>query len=126
MKLSVHSQESCTRLDPLRLYTTLWRPRMAARDDLAGMRILVDTYNLRLPTGTGIKTYGLSLIEALQRLQVEVSLLTDIRMPKTKYPQLDEVLMYDVKPSVRPRWRRVTTLGLGGLRGVFNRRKAEC
>ena len=36
---------------------------MEARGDLAGMRILVDTYNLRLPTGTGIKTYGLSLIE---------------------------------------------------------------
>src|SRR5215468_5145345 len=81
--------------------TDLWRPRMAARDDLAGMRILVDTYNLRLPTGTGIKTYGLSLIEALQRLQVEISLLTDIRMPKTRYPQLDEVLIYDVKSAVR-------------------------
>ena len=45
---------------------------MEARGDLAGMRILVDTYNLRLPTGTGIKTYGLSLIEALCYLQVDV------------------------------------------------------
>jgi glycosyltransferase involved in cell wall biosynthesis len=98
---------------------------MVARGDLAGMRILVDTYNLRLPTGTGIKTYGLSLIEALQRLQVEVSLLTDVRKPKTRYPQLDEVLIYDVKPAVRQRWWRVATAGLRGLRGVFKRPRAE-
>jgi glycosyltransferase involved in cell wall biosynthesis len=98
---------------------------MEARGDLAGMRILVDTYNLRLPTGTGIKTYGLSLIEALQRLQVEVSLLTDVRKPKTRYPQLDEVLIYDVKPAVRQRWWRVATAGLRGLRGVFKRPRAE-
>jgi glycosyltransferase involved in cell wall biosynthesis len=98
---------------------------VVVRDDLAGMRILVDTYNLRLSTGTGIKTYGLSLIEALQRLQVEVSLLTDVRKPKTKYPQLDEVLLYDVKPAVRQRWWRVATAGLRGLRGVFKRPRAE-
>jgi hypothetical protein len=98
---------------------------MVARGDLAGMRILVDTYNLRLLTGTGIKTYGLSLIEALQRLQVEVSLLTDVRKPKTRYPQLDEVLIYDVKPAVRQRWWRAATAGLRGLRGVFKRPSPE-
>ena len=98
---------------------------MEARGDLAGMRILVDTYNLRLPTGTGIKTYGLSLIEALQRLQVDVGLLTDVHKPKTRYPQLEAVLMYDVNQAVRQRWWRVTTAGLRGLRGLFNRLRAE-
>ena len=95
------------------------------RDDLAGMRILVDTYNLRLSTGTGIKTYGLSLVEALQHLQGDVSLLTDVRKPKTRYPQLEAVLMYDVNQAVRQRWWRVTTAGLRGLRGLFNRLRAE-
>ena len=98
---------------------------MVARGDLAGMRILVDTYNLRLPTGTGVKTYGMSLIEALQQLEVDVSLLTDVRMPKTKYHQLEEVLMYDVKPAVRQRWWRVATLRFRRLRGVVNRLRAE-
>src|SRR5262244_3329883 len=99
---------------------------MEARGDLAGMRILVDTYNLRLPTGTGIKTYGLSLIEALQRLQVEISLLTDIRKSKTRYPQLDEVLVYDAKPRVRQRWLRAGTSGLFLLKSVFKQSKVEC
>ena len=98
---------------------------MVMRDDLAGMRILVDTYNLRLSTGTGIKTYGLSLVEALQHLQGDVSLLTDVRKPKTRYPQLEAVLMYDVNQAVRQRWWRVTTAGLRGLRGLFNRLRAE-
>jgi glycosyltransferase involved in cell wall biosynthesis len=98
---------------------------MEARGNLAGVRILVDTYNIRLPTGTGIKTYGLSLIEALQRLQVEISLLTDIRKPKTKYPQLDAVLIYDAKPWVRQRWWRAETLGLFLLKSVFKQLKVE-
>src|SRR5262249_25518146 len=111
---------------PLRLSITLWRPHMEARGNLAGVRILVDTYNLRLPTGTGIKTYGLSLIEALQRLQVEISLLTDIRKSKTRYPQLDEVLVYDAKPRVRQRWLRAGTSGLFLLKSVFKQSKVEC
>src|SRR4030095_15114660 len=98
---------------------------MEARGNLAGVRILVDTYNLRLPTGTGIKTYGLSLIEALQRLQGEVRLLTDIRKPKTRYPQLDEVLIYDAQPRVKQRWLRAGTLGLSLLKSIFKPSKVE-
>jgi glycosyltransferase involved in cell wall biosynthesis len=97
---------------------------METRGDLAGMRILVDTYNLRLSTGTGIKMYGLSLIEALQQLEVDVSLLTDIGM-KTKYPQLEEVLMYDVKESVRQRWWHIALLEFRKLRDVVDRLRAE-
>jgi glycosyltransferase involved in cell wall biosynthesis len=96
---------------------------METRGDLAGMRILVDTYNLRLSTGTGIKMYGLSLIEALQQLEVDVSLLTDFAM-KTKYRQLEEVLIYDVKESVRQRWWHIALLRLRKLRGVVNRLRA--
>jgi len=92
---------------------------------LSGLRILVDSYNLRLPHGTGIKTYGRGLIEALRGLQAELSLLTDIRKPRTKHAELNEVLLYDV-PRTRNRlsWRGVAA-AFAALRGVWGRQSAE-
>ena len=44
--------------------------------DLKGLNVLVDGYNLELPTGTGLKTYGLTLIDGLQLLGAHVDVLT--------------------------------------------------
>lgn len=57
--------------------------------------ILIDAYNLRLKQGSGIKTYGLSLLEAISRLGLSASLLTDRPVPRTRLRHLHEVLFAD-------------------------------
>lgn len=68
----------------------------AEPDDMSleGVKVLVDGYNLQLTKGTGIKTYGLSLIEGLNRLGAEV----DILLSRNGYKAneiLDEVFFFD-------------------------------
>lgn len=74
--------------------------------DLAEREILVDTYNLRLQQGSGIKTYGLSLIDALSQHQARVSLLTDRHVPQSRYPILNEVHLFDRAIDHSPRFPR--------------------
>lgn len=45
--------------------------------NLERVNVLVDGYNLRLAQGTGIKSYGVSLIQALTCLNANVSVLVD-------------------------------------------------
>lgn len=61
---------------------------------LNGVKVLVDGYNLQLTKGTGIKTYGLSLIAALDRLGADV----DVLLSRSGYKNnkiLDEVIFFD-------------------------------
>jgi glycosyltransferase involved in cell wall biosynthesis len=61
---------------------------------LAGIKVLVDGYNLQLTKGTGIKTYGLSLVQALTLMDAEV----DVLLSRSGYKAnaiLDEVFFYD-------------------------------
>ncbi|MBW4517543.1 MAG: glycosyltransferase [Timaviella obliquedivisa GSE-PSE-MK23-08B] len=61
---------------------------------LAGVKVLVDGYNLQLPQGTGIKTYGLSLIQALNEMGATV----DVLLGRGGYKGneiLDEVYFFD-------------------------------
>jgi glycosyltransferase involved in cell wall biosynthesis len=61
---------------------------------LEGVRVLVDGYNLQLTKGTGIKTYGLSLIQALNQLGANV----DVLLSRNGYRAnevLDEVYFFD-------------------------------
>ena len=60
-------------------------------------RVLVDSYNLRLKKGSGIKTYGLSLLEALKTLEYNVSLLTDRHVIHDDQ-LLAEVSFFDERP----------------------------
>jgi glycosyltransferase involved in cell wall biosynthesis len=62
--------------------------------DLSGVKVLVDGYNLQLTKGTGIKTYGLSLIEALNQLGAQV----DVLLSRGGYKSneiLDEIFFFD-------------------------------
>ncbi|MGR6035715.1 MAG: glycosyltransferase family 4 protein [Candidatus Nitrosoglobus sp.] len=74
---------------------------------LAEREILVDTYNLRLEQGSGIKTYGLSLINALSQSKAQVSLLTDQHIPKSRYSILDEVHLFDRAINHTPPYPRL-------------------
>jgi glycosyltransferase involved in cell wall biosynthesis len=72
----------------------------AKAQTLEGVKVLVDGYNLQLTKGTGIKTYGLSLLEALDQLQANV----DVLLSRGGYRNnaiLDEVLFFD-NPIERP------------------------
>ncbi len=72
------------------------RPPLVVPADLslAGVKVLVDGYNLQLTKGTGIKTYGLSLVQALTLLGADVDVLLSRSGYKTN-AILDEVFFYD-------------------------------
>lgn len=63
---------------------------------MSAPRVLIDTFNLRLDKGTGIKTYGISLIEALNTLKYSVELLGDRKVREAGNALLDEIAFYDV------------------------------
>ncbi|WP_316434302.1 glycosyltransferase family 1 protein [Leptolyngbya sp. NK1-12] len=69
-------------------------PELETDLNLAGVKVLVDAFNLQLTKGTGIKTYGLSLLEALDRLGAKV----DILLSRSGYKNneiLDEIFFFD-------------------------------
>ena len=63
---------------------------------MSAPRVLIDTFNLRLDKGTGIKTYGVSLIEALNTLGYSVELLGDRKVREARIALLNEIAFYDV------------------------------
>ncbi|NET52449.1 MAG: glycosyltransferase family 4 protein, partial [Merismopedia sp. SIO2A8] len=63
---------------------------------LQGNRIVVDGYNLQLSQGTGVKTYGISLIKALQTLGADISVLFGRDVPNTPNELLNEILFFDI------------------------------
>jgi glycosyltransferase involved in cell wall biosynthesis len=65
---------------------------------LQGLNILVDGYNLEMPTGTGIKTYTISLIQALKFLGANVSVLFSKQTSGNAI--LDEVLFFEVSQKL--------------------------
>lgn len=80
--------------------------------------VLVDAYNLELPHGTGIKTYGMTLIRALRALNIDVSLLYSRNVGKSRSPLLNELLFRDSMffPPERDRMllrRRLVKTALG-------------
>lgn len=66
--------------------------------NLEGAKVLVDGYNLQLKKGTGIKTYGLSLIEALKEMGATVDVLLS-RGGYRSNQVLDEVIFFDNQAS---------------------------
>jgi glycosyltransferase involved in cell wall biosynthesis len=67
--------------------------------NLEGVRVLLDGYNLELRQGTGINTYGLTLLEALRALKATVSILSSSRT--SREPFLNEVLFFDATKERR-------------------------
>lgn len=63
--------------------------------NLQGINVLIDGYNLELIQGTGIKTYGISLIKALTSLEANVDILCS-RYTNTTNSILSEVLFFDI------------------------------
>ena len=69
--------------------------------DPAGLRIGVDGYNLALPRGTGIATYGRSLVHALAALGHPVDALYGLPIDEAASPLLREVEFFDLLQNER-------------------------
>ncbi len=65
--------------------------------NLKNVRVLVDGYNLELLKGTGIKTYGITLIKALTSLKAEIDVLysNNIKPAKQGKNAIEEILFFD-------------------------------
>jgi len=63
------------------------------RQDLANIDILLDSLNLAMPDGTGIKTYGTQLISVLKELGASPELLVSARTSQN--PLIGRALLYD-------------------------------
>jgi glycosyltransferase involved in cell wall biosynthesis len=82
------------RATPIRVTAQPSPPSPTHSPTLTGTKVLVDGYNLQLTAGTGIKTYGTSLIKALRSLGAQVDVLLS-RKGSKKNEILDEVLFFD-------------------------------
>ncbi|MBW4453763.1 MAG: glycosyltransferase family 4 protein [Nostoc indistinguendum CM1-VF10] len=67
---------------------------------LEGINVLVDGYNLEMLQGTGIKTYGVTLVKALTSLGVNVDLLCS-RSSNSINSVLNEALFFDRQNTSR-------------------------
>jgi glycosyltransferase involved in cell wall biosynthesis len=67
--------------------------------NLKGVNVLVDGYNLELSKGTGIKTYGISLIKSLELLEANVNILLSGKY-STINPMLNELLFFDDESKI--------------------------
>ncbi|MCB1582662.1 MAG: glycosyltransferase family 1 protein [Marinicella sp.] len=65
------------------------------------IKILVDGFNLGLKKGSGIKTYGMTLLDAYEILGHDVGVLMDNHFVNGKDALLDEVALFD-QDEVRP------------------------
>jgi len=66
--------------------------------ELGGVNVLVDGYNLEMQKGTGIKTYGVNLVNTLMYLGANVDILCS-RNINTDNAFLNEVLFFDNQSS---------------------------
>lgn len=85
------------------------------------LNILVDGFNLNLKKGSGIKTYGMTLLDAYATMGQDVSVLLDNQFTSGKNSILDEVNLFDqeeIRPVKRfnPEWMRKAK-ALGHLLG---------
>lgn len=74
---------------------------------LKGVNVLVDGYNLELKEGTGVKTYGVTLIKALNLLGANTKVLFSTPI-ETKDSLLQEVLLFDYQKGTAKRWELAT------------------
>ncbi|WP_154223984.1 glycosyltransferase family 4 protein [Marinicella rhabdoformis] len=65
-------------------------------------KILVDGFNLNLKKGSGIKTYGITLLDAYSSMDNQVDVLLDNEFTTGKNVILDEVNLFD-QDEIRPK-----------------------
>ncbi len=95
--------------------------------NLKGINVLVDGYNIELAQGTGIKTYGISLIYALKLLEANIDILFSRGNSSHNDPVLNQVLFFDNsnKNTLKKRLDKISFLKdmVQGASGLFYRAK---
>ena len=82
-------------------------PQTAHRSTSVPLRILLDAYNMGLPHGTGVATYGRHLSRTLKHLGHEVDVLYGGRSVRSASPLMSEVAFFDAaleKPGGHLGW----------------------
>lgn len=62
---------------------------------LQDIKVILDGYNLSLAQGTGVKNYGLTLLDSLQKLKAHTSILYSVHTKKSQNQDLNEILFFD-------------------------------
>lgn len=90
---------------------------------LMNKKILLDTYNLQLIQGTGIKTYSIGLLKALSALQADIHLLFGVNSGYTKNVDLRQIQFFETlaRPSSTNRSYRKKQALYYGLQILFMR-----
>lgn len=86
-------------------------PELSLKD----VRVLVDGYNLGLTQGTGIKTYGTSLVRTLKLMEAVVDVLLNRNSSRTS-AVLDEILFFDEQGKVPNKLAEWVNLAKGLVR----------
>lgn len=86
--------------------------------------ILVDGFNLALRQGSGIKTYGITLLDAYAKLGHQVRVMTDNKYVKGDEAVLDDVLYFDQEEVKEKRYFHSKYIDYAkDLSGLFKVRK---
>jgi glycosyltransferase involved in cell wall biosynthesis len=64
-------------------------------------RVCIDAFNLSMPGGSGIATYARNLLPALETLGHETQALYAASSPRAADPLLNQLALYDARPSGR-------------------------
>lgn len=76
-------------------------PQSVDTPRLDHVRVMVDAYNLQIQHGTGIKTYGRTLVSALQKMGADVSLLYSRPVGRGSSDLVNELIFRDALSSGR-------------------------
>ncbi len=90
------------------------------------INILVDGFNLGLKKGSGIKTYGMTLLDAYESMGYDVGILLDNNFVTGKVKLLDEVNLFD-QEEVKPvsMFNNIWIQRLKALSYIIRKRKSH-
>jgi len=82
------------------------------------MRILVDAFNIALPHGTGVATYGRSLARAASRLGHDINVLFGSRQARSRVSLLNEIALAEGDPETNGKRRSGWSTASGFVRAA--------
>jgi glycosyltransferase involved in cell wall biosynthesis len=83
------------------IVTKLCSKSVEGKHGMTKKTVLVDGFNLGLKKGSGIKTYGMTLLDAYEKMDYEVGVLLDNHYAVGKHDIINEVNLFD-QDEIRP------------------------
>jgi glycosyltransferase involved in cell wall biosynthesis len=90
------------------------------------MKITIDAYNIALPQGTGVATYGRTLVRAATEVGHKASVLFGTRAGHSKVPLLNEIALAEGEQmtSDKPHRQKLLRSVAQGITGIISSRQA--